>query len=76
MGVNYDKLLKALDEAGYNTYKIKTTKLMSCGTYQNMKNGVRKKDGRPCGIDLETLDKIAKALDKNPWDLVEFTEGN
>ena len=74
MGVSYKKLLKALDDKGYNTYKIKATRLMSCGTYQKLKDGAVKRDGSPCGIDLETLDKIAKELDMNPWDLVEFTK--
>ena len=69
MAVKYDKLKKALQDNGYNTYKIKTTKLMSCGTYQKLIDGTLKR-----GVDLETLDKVAKALNVNPWDLVEFTK--
>ena len=75
MGVNYNKLIKALDDNGYNSYTIKKTRLMSCGTYQNLKNGVlKKRNGSPCGIDLETLDRISKTLEVSPWDLVEFTD--
>ena len=72
MSVKYDKLIKALEDNGYNTYKIKTSKLMGTRTYYALINGETKKDGSPCGIDLETLDKIAKELNCNPWDLVEF----
>lgn len=77
MSVNYDKLLKALDDNGYNSYTIKKTRLISCGTYQNLKNGVlKKRNGLPCGIDLETLDRISKALKIDPWNLIEFTDDN
>lgn len=74
MSVDYTKLLKLLDENGYNSYKIKTTRLMSCGTYQNIKNGTVKKNGKPCGLDLETLEKIAHILKVKPWDLVDFVD--
>ena len=62
MAVKYDKLLKALEDNGYNSYKIKATKLIGTRTYYALKNGETKMNGRPCSIDLETLDKIAKAL--------------
>lgn len=74
MSVDYTKLLKILDENGYNSYKIKTTKLMSCGTYQNIKNKTVKKNGEPCGLDLETLDRVANKLNVKPWDLVDFVD--
>lgn len=72
MAVKYDKLLKALEDNGYNSYKIKTSGIIGTRTYYAIKNGLTKKDGSPCGIDLETLDRIAKTLNMNPWDLVEF----
>ena len=74
MAVKYNKLLKALEDNGYNSYKIKATKLIGSRTYYALKKKETKKDGRPCSIDLETLDKIAKALNCNPWDLVEFVD--
>ena len=74
MGVKYDKLLMMLEEKGFNSYKIKSSKIMGTRTYYALKNKEKKKDGSPCGIDLETLDKIAKALECNPWDLVDFTD--
>lgn len=72
MSVNYDKLIKALEDNGYNSYKIKETNIMGNRTYYAIKNKLKKKNGEPCGIDLETLDKIARTLNCNPWDLVEF----
>ena len=74
MPVKYDKLLKALDDNGYNSYKVKSSRLIGSRTYYALKNKKTKKDGRPCSIDLETLDKIAKALNCKPWDLVDFVD--
>ena len=67
--VKYTKLLNKLNELGYNSYKIKQQKLMGQKTYGQLKNGDDDFD-----MNLSSLDKIAKALNCDPWDLVEFVD--
>lgn len=67
--VKYTKLLDKLNELGYNTYKIKQEKLMGQKTYSQLKRGDTDFD-----LNLKSLDKIAKALNCDPWDLVEFID--
>lgn len=65
--VRYTKLLNKLNELGYNSYKIKQEKLMGQKTYSQLKNGDESFD-----LNLKSLDRLAKALHCQPWDLVEF----
>ena len=67
--VKYTKLLNKLNELGYTSYKIKQEKLMGQKTYTQLKRGEEDFD-----LNLKSLDKIAKALNCDPWDLVEFTD--
>ena len=67
--VKYTKLLNKLNEPGYTSYKIKQEKLMGQKTYTQLKRGEEDFD-----LNLKSLDKIAKALHCDPWDLVEFVD--
>ncbi|MBQ9158947.1 MAG: helix-turn-helix transcriptional regulator [Erysipelotrichaceae bacterium] len=67
--VKYTKLLNKLDELGYTSYKIRQEKLMGQKTYMDLKKGEKGFD-----LNLKTLDRIAKTLNCDPWDLVEFVD--
>jgi len=68
MSIKYDKLFVLLKEKGYTTYKIRQTKLLGQGTLTALKNGTG-------GLDGRSLDKLCKALDCQPGDIMEYTEG-
>ena len=55
----------ALERAGFNTYKAKTTKLLSQDTLKKIK----KED---TNITLKAIDSICNILDLQPKDILEF----
>lgn len=57
----------ALERKGFNTYKAKTSKLLSQDTLKKIKNG----DVR---ISLESINKICMILDVQPKDLIEYVK--
>lgn len=57
----------ALERKGFNTYKAKTTKLLSQETLKKIK----KED---TNISLESINRICMILDMQPKDLVEYVE--
>ena len=61
----YTKLLRLLEEKGYTTYKIRKTGLLGQETLRNLRNGIK-------GIDYITVNKLCKALDCQPGDLMEY----
>ena len=70
----YRKMLKykiniadALERKGFNTYKAKTTKILSQDTLKKLKN-------EDTNISLESINRICIILDMQPKDLIEYVE--
>lgn len=57
----------ALERRGFNTYKAKTTKILSQNTLKKIKN-------EDTNISLESLNRICILLDLQPKDLIEYVE--
>lgn len=57
----------ALERHGFNTYKAKTTKILSQDTLKKIKN-------EDTNISLESVNRICMILDMQPKDLIEYVE--
>ena len=57
----------ALERKGFNTYKAKTTKILSQDTLRKIKE-------ENTNISLESLNRICLLLDMQPKDLIEYIE--
>ena len=57
----------ALERKGFNSYKAKTTKLLSQDTLRKLKN-------EDTSISLESINRICIILDMQPKDLIEYVE--
>lgn len=57
----------ALERAGFNTYKAKTSKLLSQETLKKIKND-------DTNISLKSLNNICLLLDMQPKDLIMYVE--
>ena len=57
----------ALERKGFNTYKAKTTKILSQDTLKKIKE-------ESTNISLESLNRICVLLDMQPKDLLEYVE--
>lgn len=57
----------ALDRRGFNTYKAKTTKILSQDTLKKIRN-------EDTNISLESINRICMILDMQPKDLIEYVE--
>lgn len=57
----------ALERKGFNTYKAKTSKLLSQNTLKKIKN-------KDTSISLESVNRICMILDMQPKDLLEYVE--
>lgn len=56
----------ALERKGFNTYKAKTSKLLSQDTLKKIKN-------EDTNISLKSLNNICMILDLQPKDIIEFS---
>lgn len=65
MAIVYAKLFDKLKEKGYTTYKIRKDKLLGEGTMTALRSGKG-------GLDSKTLNKLCKALECQPADLMEY----
>ncbi len=65
MSIIYNKLLALLQERGYNAYRIKKEGLIGQATYYAIKNGTG-------GLDYRSIDRLCKAFDCQPGDLMEY----
>ena len=65
MAITYDKLMKLLQEKGYNAYRIKKEGLIGQATYYAVKNGTG-------GLDYRSIDRLCRALQCQPGDLMEY----
>lgn len=57
----------ALERKGFNTYKAKTSGLLSQDTLKKIKN-------EDTNINLKSINNICMILDLQPKDLLEYTE--
>lgn len=57
----------ALKRKGFNTYKAKTTKILSQDTLKKIKN-------EDTNISLESINRICIILDMQPKDLIEYVK--
>lgn len=57
----------ALERKGFNTYKAKTTKILSQDTLKKIKKG-------DTSISLESINRICMLLDMQPSELIEYVE--
>jgi len=77
----------ALERAGFNTYKAKTTKLLSQDTLKKIKceykakttkllsqDTLKKIKCEDTNISLESINRICMILDMQPKDLIEYVE--
>ncbi len=67
MPIKYDKLFALLKTKGWNTTKIRKENLIGQGTLTALRNGTG-------GIDARTIEKLCKALDCQPGDIMEYVE--
>lgn len=58
-------IAEELERRGFNTYKAKTTKILSQDTLKKIKNG-------DTNISLESINRICMLLDMQPKDLIEY----
>ena len=65
MAIKYDRLLALLQERGYNAYRIKKEGLIGQATFYAIKNGTG-------GLDYRTIDRLCKAFECQPGDLMEY----
>lgn len=65
--IKYDKLLKLLEDNGYNSYKLKTSKekILSQATFQAIKTGTG-------GLNHISIDRLCKTFNCQPNDLMEW----
>ncbi len=66
MAIKYDKLIKKMQAAGFNTYKIKHESIIGTATYKKILEGGH--------IDTRSLDKLCKYFNCQPGDLLEYEE--
>ena len=63
--IKYDKLFRALEEAGISSTKIKKEGIMSQNAYYGIRQG-------KLNLTLSTIDKLCGLLQCQPGDLVEW----
>lgn len=61
-------LVKALEDAGYSTYRIRQEKIMGQVMLRNMRHGEM--------IGMLALDKVCEILGKQPGDIIEYRKDN
>ena len=61
-------LVKALEDTGYSTYRIRQEKIMGQVMLRNMRNGEM--------IGMLALDKVCEILGKQPGDIIEYRKDN
>lgn len=64
MPIKYEKLIKRMKEAGYNSYQIKKNNIIGQATWQKILNGG--------DIDTRTIAKLCKLLNCQPGDILEY----
>lgn len=67
MAIKYDKLLKLLEDQGYNSYRLKKEGILGQATYYAVKKGTG-------GLDHRSINNLCKVLKCQPGDLMEFVD--
>lgn len=65
MAIVYNKLIAMLKERGYTSYRIKQENIIGQATLTKIKQGTG-------GLDHRSIDKLCKALNCQPGDLMEY----
>ena len=66
--IHYKEIPEKLKQAGYSTYRIRETKILSEGTVQSIR------ENKP--VSLKTIDAICQILDCKIEDIVEIVPDN
>ena len=64
--IKYDKLFRALEEAGISSTKIKKEGIINQSAYYSIRRGEQ------VNLTLSTIDKLCSLLQCQPGDLVEW----
>lgn len=66
MSLSYEKLFALMKEKGLTTYKIRKDNIISQSALTALKNGK--------SVTTETIEKLCKALNCQPGDIMEYVE--
>ena len=66
MSIKYDKLFALMTEKGLTSYKIRQENIISQGALTSLRAGK--------SVTMETIEKLCKALQCQPGDIVEFVD--
>lgn len=66
MPMKYDKLFDLMKEKGLTSYKIRKENIISQGALTSLRAGK--------SVTLETVEKLCKALNCQPGDILEYVE--
>lgn len=65
MSIKYDKLFALMKEKGLTTYKIRKENIISQGALTSLRAGK--------SVTIDTIEKLCKALDCQPGDILEYS---
>ncbi len=68
MAIKFEKLYSLMKERGLSTYRIRQENIISQGALTSLKNNK--------SVTTETINKLCKALNCQPGDIMEYVEGN
>ena len=66
MSISYEKLFILMKEKGLTTYRIRKENIISQSALSALKNGK--------SVTTETIEKLCRALDCQPGDIMEYVE--
>lgn len=66
MSIKYDKLFALMKEKGLTSYKIRQENIISQGALTSLRAGK--------SVTMDTIEKLCKALQCQPGDIVEFVD--
>lgn len=66
LSIKYDKLFALMKEKGLTSYKIRQENIISQGALTSLRAGK--------SVTMETIEKLCKALQCQPGDIVEYIE--
>ncbi len=68
MSIKFDKLFKLMKEKGLSTYRIRQENIISQSALTALNNDKN--------VTTETINKLCKALNCQPGDIMEYVEEN
>lgn len=68
MPIKYEKLFELMNEKGLTTYRIRKEKIISESALQSLRTGK--------SVSMDTIDRLCKALDVQPGDILEYIPEN